>query len=363
MSRSRLFLALAPGLLGACLSSPLLSAPPSTPEAPAFRTNGAHSADHASTAAGRSCGAASPAPGLSRRTLLSGAVEREYMIYWPPGLRRDGRVPVVLDLHGSGSHPEQELSISGMASAADRHGFAVALPIAVKPFEAGGHTWNVPPDPAYPDDVKFMADLLDELFTSACADPGRVFLTGFSGGARLASEAACALSDRIAAIAAVGGLRAPRQCGRPVPVMAFHGTADPVNPYPGGGPAYWKYGIEEAFAAWAEHNGCPDKPRRTRAKPDVQTVSLMHCQSGSEVILYRVVGAGHAWPGSELVLPRERFGATSNTVDATALIVEFFTRHGLQDSFAQSSTVPATERHRATVLERHASVDKGEQDG
>lgn len=48
----------------------------------------------------------------------------------------------------------------------------------------------------------------------ACVDDDRVFATGYSGGGRMSSALACELSDTIAAIAPVAGLRA----GRPSPV-------------------------------------------------------------------------------------------------------------------------------------------------
>lgn len=271
-------------------------------------------------------------PGLGKRILESGGVQREYALYAPLAPRPGERLPLVVDLHGSGSSPEQELAISGMAAAADRHGFMVALPYAARSFPAGGHTWNVPPDGRYPDDIRFLADLLDALSSDACIDGGRVFLTGFSGGARLASEAACALSERVSALAVVGGLRAPGACMRPVPVLAVHGTADPINPYAGGGPDYWTYGIDLAFRRWAERNGCVGEPGPERLGPDVQKLSLENCADRSELILYRIVGGGHVWPGSGVEFPRERFGPSPETLDATALILDFFVRHGLAGS-------------------------------
>ncbi|WP_328842668.1 hypothetical protein [Streptomyces sp. NBC_00258] len=73
------------------------------------------------------------------------------------------------------------------------------------------------------------------------------------------SQCACDHPDRLAAIAAVAGLRAGAPVmdadgtyvpdlaacrpGRGVPVLSFSGTADPVNPYAGGGEAYWGAGL------------------------------------------------------------------------------------------------------------------------
>jgi hypothetical protein len=56
----------------------------------------------------------------------------------------------------------------------------------------------------------------------------RIYAIGFSSGARMSSRLACDLSDRMAAIGPVGGLRYPEDCAptRPVPVIAFHGKRD-----------------------------------------------------------------------------------------------------------------------------------------
>ena len=56
----------------------------------------------------------------------------------------------------------------------------------------------------------------------------------------MASALACSDANRIAAVATVAGIEATSSChpSRRVPVIAFHGTADPFVPYKGGiGPA------------------------------------------------------------------------------------------------------------------------------
>jgi polyhydroxybutyrate depolymerase len=73
----------------------------------------------------------------------------------------------------------------------------------------------------------------------------------------------CTLSDRIAAVGMVSAGLDP-QWGwcldhRPVPVIAFHGTADPVFPYNGG---WSKLGgatfpsVPDFMANWSRRNQC-----------------------------------------------------------------------------------------------------------
>ena len=69
-------------------------------------------------------------------------------------------------------------------------------------------------------------------------DPGRIYANGLSNGGGMSYLLGCALSDRITAIGGVAGAYAfpLEEChpSRPVPMIAFHGTADPIVPYQGG---------------------------------------------------------------------------------------------------------------------------------
>jgi polyhydroxybutyrate depolymerase len=86
------------------------------------------------------------------------------------------------------------------------------------------------------DDVEFTRSLLDDLATVANVDANRVFATGLSNGGIMSHYVASELSDRIAAVAPVGGplmMPAPN-AKRAVSVMHFHGTADEFAPFNGG---------------------------------------------------------------------------------------------------------------------------------
>jgi len=185
-----------------------------------------------------------------------------------------------------------------MGETSNADGFVVAYPQAAIP-DRTGFDWNVPGQPlvggravpkASPDDVAFLGRLIRELEQTACADPHRIYATGFSGGARMASQLACDLSDTIAAIAPVSGLRFPSPCRstRPVPVLAFHGMEDHVDPYDGHGQAYWTYGVVEAATRWAKHDGC------TSSSTSGDLMRWQGCRAGSTVELKE----GHEWPGA-----------------------------------------------------------------
>jgi polyhydroxybutyrate depolymerase len=229
-------------------------------------------------------------------------------VYVPRGYTGHHAVPLVLNLHGSSSNGLNQLAGSDMQRAADRHGFLVAVPNGGTslPGSPGGYAWVLPgvpdtsgqlPSPDDRDDVRFLSDTISTVSDTFCVNTQRVYATGFSGGARMASLLACRLSDRRAAVAPVAGLRAgnpdaadptrpdPTTCepARSVPVLAFHGRADQVNPFTGDGAPYWQYSVPEAFDRWADPNGCRPEPNERQLTPHVTLRGYPVCDRGAEV--------------------------------------------------------------------------------
>jgi poly(3-hydroxybutyrate) depolymerase len=76
--------------------------------------------------------------------------------------------------------------------------------------------------------------MLDQiLIPQYCVDSRRIYATGFSNGGYFSHRLACELSDRIAAISAVGGVNGMPTCNptRPISVLQTHGTTDGVIDY------------------------------------------------------------------------------------------------------------------------------------
>lgn len=211
--------------------------------------------------------------------------------------RAAGRArPLVVALHGGGrSGPFME-SYSGLARVADREGFVVAFPSATGPRRY----WNLAPGRA-PDDVGFVAALIERVATVACVDPGRIFVVGVSNGGGLAARLGCELSDRVAGIVVVsGGLGQLPRCSpvRPVSVLEIHGSADPVVPY-GGDPRDGRAGdVRKWLSGWARRDRCTARiPARVVARRTVR-VDWRGCADGSAVEHLQVLGGGHQWPGA-----------------------------------------------------------------
>ena len=122
--------------------------------------------------------------------------------------------------------------------------------------------------------------MLEGVSEELCIDESRIYAAGLSMGGFMSSLVACEMSGRFAAVAPVAGLQFPDGCdpGRPIPVLSFHGTADPILLFNGGvntdalrpvlggdGPTTTSTsvpteldgeGYPEAARDWAEQNGC-----------------------------------------------------------------------------------------------------------
>lgn len=285
------------------------------------------------------CGNTAPV-GSSTIEVTSAGRVRPVIVHVPSRYRAGTPTPLVLNMHGSGGSAAQQEVFTGMDATADRDRFVVAYPQGQIPSGAG-FEWHVPgvplfgggpPPPNAPDDVAFLTGLVRELSDRYCIDQDKVFATGFSGGARMASQLACDASGVFAAVAPVSGLRLPSPCpASPVPVVSFHGTADPVDPYNGNGQAYWTYSVPTAARRWAARDRCGPTPRTTSSS-GYSLEAFNGCAAGVTVELYTLTSEGHEWPGGPK-LPSSvtrRLGPQSDALNANTTMWAFFTAHPMR---------------------------------
>jgi len=301
-----------------------------------------------------SSGASAPAvAGVTeqRRDVTVDGVDRWYLVTTPPVGPGAGPLPLVVDLHGlsEGATIHAVTTQFGPEARANRF-------IAVFPNGTGSPVgWDIAPaSGAHPNhDTDFMKAMLDTLEARLCVDKSRIYATGLSDGALFTSLLACTMATRFAAFAPVAGIVMDSPCrpGRKVPILAFHGTADPILLFNGGiGTAVLNHALGKGPAPstptpapvdlhgkgypanvqkWAVKDGC--NPRATDTKVSAHVILRAYrCPSGAAVEFYIILGGGHAWPGSKLSAAIASItGPSTFEINATDIIWRFFEQHRL----------------------------------
>ena len=278
-----------------------------------------------------------PASGDLLQTGVVGGRSRQWLVHVPPSYRAGHRVPLVIAFHGHYSSPEKMVHLTGLDQVANRAGFIVVYPAGIDRSWAAGV--DSPADKAGVDDVAFTVVLLDRLQAQYSIDPGHIVLTGFSNGAHLVHLLGCRLAGRVSAIVPVSGTFAPSAAAschpaRPLSVVEFHGTSDPVDPFdggrihlPGGGQVL---PVPVTISDWARWDHCGATPRDAVVGVSADGITVIRryypdCTDGVRVSLYEIAGAGHTWPGGPQYLPRFLIGKATHVVDASEVIAKLVT--------------------------------------
>ncbi|CAN5460628.1 PHB depolymerase family esterase [soil metagenome] len=280
-----------------------------------------------------SCTGKTFASGDRTLTFTSGGIVRVAYIHVPNGYDAAQGTMLVLNFHGFSNSALIQRTISRMDKSSDQHGYIVVYPEGVATsWNAGdccGTAWVNAVD-----DVQFVRDLVQKLLTDYCVDPKRVFSTGYSNGGFLSYRLACEMADTFAAIAPVAGQLGipPTSCNpvRKVPLLEFHGTADPIVPYQGGtpiigfdlGPVPKFRSVTESVGAFVLKNGCLGLPSTIYQKGDATCTQWGLCQA--DVVHCKIDAGGHTWPGG---VPIPLVGKTSTDIGATETMYDFFVAH------------------------------------
>jgi polyhydroxybutyrate depolymerase len=146
----------------------------------------------------------------------------------------------------------------------------------------------------------------------------------------MAYHAACELDAQVAAVAVVAGSIVDGQCAprRPVPLVAFHGTADDEVSYrdssfatAAGPPPRGTSELPPSIRFWATIDHCGDA-RTTPFAENVLVTRFARC--AADVVLYTIQGGTHEWPRASL-----DSDDPAHEVDASRQAWRFFSRHPL----------------------------------
>lgn len=166
-------------------------------------------------------------------------------------------------------------------------------------------------------------------------DRSRVFVAGHSNGAGMTFRLGAELSERFAAIAPVAGMLAVKEPRprKPLPILSIIGTKDPLQPL-AGGPVKLPWGsrvntpVAAYLTGWARAIGCKTEPTTLSDRDGVKRVVYPSNAGGPTLQVLYLEGHGHNWPGGRHALPQRVVGPSTDRLDATDAIWDFFRTAG-----------------------------------
>lgn len=272
--------------------------------------------------------------------LMSGGINRSYIIYIPANYTGTTAVPLLFNFHGYTSNSQQQMFYGDFRPIADTAGFIIVHPEGTLDNTGTTH-FNVGWGGSTVDDVAFTSDMIDAMAAAYNINLERVYSTGMSNGGFMSFHLACRLSDRIAAIGSVTGSIVPgtmNSCNatHPTPVLQIHGTSDATVPYTGG--AGWSQPITSLVNFWANHNNCGapstiNMPNTSTSDGStVEKISYLGGDNCSEVVHFKIAGGGHTWAGS--ALPSS---GTNYDIDASKEVWNFVSQYDINGKISCST--------------------------
>jgi polyhydroxybutyrate depolymerase len=284
-------------------------------------------------------------PGTHTHTLNVQDDDRSYVLHVPSARPRNRLAvllpyPMVIVLHGSGANGETVRQQSGLDRLADSLHFLAVYPNGSDFLFGFGSDWNAGTccgnaARSNTDDIAFVHAVTADIGARLPIDRRRVFVAGFSDGARMAYHLACDASASIAAIAVISGSLVDDSCTptRAVPLIAFHGTSDTEVPYDDSAravavrpPLPAAAGLPPSIRFWSSVNQCQRLAIR-RDTPHVVRAQFGGC-GGGEVLFFSIDSGAHAWPGG-MKDGKDGFEPTTE-LRASDAMVSFFYRHPIR---------------------------------
>jgi polyhydroxybutyrate depolymerase len=276
---------------------------------------------------------------------------RTFEYYIPSSYTGSEEVPLLFSFHGIGSSGDEQRDLTRFDELAEQEGFIAVFPDATtlaeddnpcaenllgkyNPLLAGldltqwniGINWSLQYC-AGVDDVGFTSDMLAWFDDNYNIDADRIYATGMSLGAWFSYYVALELPNTFAGIAPVCGPMTTNMFDfEDVPaltVITMMSPNDPIIPYDGEETGTIK-SMNQTVDFWLDVDGITSEPVETIWGPTEEDSTVVHRYvygggtNGTEVILFKVDGGGHTWPGG--VLYSLFVGKVTTHIDGSAMI-------------------------------------------
>lgn len=260
----------------------------------------------------------------SMRSLTIGGIQRSYLVVAPAD--QHTALPLLMILHGRAVTVQQEEIRSDFLPLAQQGKAVLVYPVGY------GQSWNADggccgeANATGIDDSAFLAAVVGAVRSYVAIDDSRVYLVGYSNGARMAFTEICTHPTLFTAFATYGGVPTENCGNTSVAVSAWisAGTADPelstTDPVQTSTQV-----IESVAASWRARDGCAPTPTRTTVSP-AQLTEWARCRNGSAVesVLYHDLN--HYWPrATEVNIPSNT--AVGTDAAAATLMWAFLSTH------------------------------------
>lgn len=271
---------------------------------------------------------------------------RSYELFVPGSFSPERRYPVLLVYHGGGGTAKGLLrhTQGRFNHLANQDEFVVAYLQGVeKSWNDGSRDTLATARKMNIDDVGFTKKVLSELESKFKVDKDKIFACGISNGGFMVQRLAFKLPDKIRGIAVVAANLSEVQSKKdypekPVSVLFINGTDDPLVPYNGGHVEVFRQkrgkvlSMKKTIDIWKEINGC-EKLTETKAFYDrdkndgCRAIKTSWKNPGNEqikVVVIKIEGGGHTWPGTTRNLPKRLVGNTCRDMNGCDEIWNFF---------------------------------------
>ncbi|WP_166459761.1 alpha/beta hydrolase family esterase [Amycolatopsis pithecellobii] len=210
-------------------------------------------------------------------------------------------IPLLIVLHGRGVTAQLESVRTGFLPYAQRGQVNLVYPLGIgESWNAGHGCCGVAAKEGVPD-PRFLTAVATDAARYFESDPRRIYLAGYSNGAKLSFEEVCAHPGVFAGLATYGAVPLATCGGKPISALLAGGTDDPVVRAEHFSPTA-TIALNQAVTQWQTRNGCHG-PGSVRHTGRLTLTSWTGCHAGTELSSAVYSGLSHLWPTAAQAAP------------------------------------------------------------